>query len=97
MLGSSGDCPSAQCRALMGSRPARERKEKKMVLQMPLPQKGRMFVASSDKNQEKARYEVRGWAEGNGYGQPETAHTFTIFGLDASAREWVLLKQRRRN
>ena len=68
-----------------------------MVLQMPLPQKGRMFIASSDENQEKARCEVRGWARGNGYARPEAEKTFTVFSQDASAREWVLLEQMRRH
>ena len=62
-----------------------------MVLQMPYPEKGSVFVASSDENKDQARQEVQNWASGQGLA--EAGRTFTIFRPDAVPREWVLMER----
>ncbi len=64
-----------------------------MVLQMPSADKARVFAASSAENEEQARQEVRRWASGHGYRPAATDRTFTIYGQDGLAREWVLLER----
>ncbi len=64
-----------------------------MVSQMPYADKARVFAASSVEDETQARQELENWARGHGYQLARAAGTFTIFGRDAQAREWVLLER----
>jgi hypothetical protein len=64
-----------------------------MVLQMPCPDKARVFVASSVENREQARQEMRLWANDQGYRFAPKDRTFTVYRQDATPREWVLLER----
>lgn len=64
-----------------------------MVLQMPCPNKARVFAASSVENEEQARQEVQRWASEQGYRPAPESRTFTIYRQDSEPREWVLLER----